>query len=216
MDEKIIERIRKCLALSLNNPSIEEAESAALTAQKLMAKHNVTLVDLESGAPEEEEKIEIVREEVGTGKTWKYRLGTIVAQNFRCKTFSYGKESIAFYGYSTDAEAAKEVFCFLFQMGHKLAKTTARKRIHATGTCVGVYNSYVIGFMDGVKSKLDAQCKALLIVMAPAVSEGYAEFIKGAKPGSHHQLVNKLDYRAYEQGLQSGKSAMGTREISAG
>ena len=36
-NEKIIEKIKKVLELSKNNPSIEEAKSAAIKAQRLMA-----------------------------------------------------------------------------------------------------------------------------------------------------------------------------------
>lgn len=35
MNEKIIEKIKKCLELANNNPSAEEAKSAALMAQQL-------------------------------------------------------------------------------------------------------------------------------------------------------------------------------------
>lgn len=43
---KILERIRKILALSENNPSVHEAASAAAMAAKLMAKYNLDRADV--------------------------------------------------------------------------------------------------------------------------------------------------------------------------
>jgi hypothetical protein len=214
MDEKIIDKIRKCLALSLNNPSAAEAESAALTAQRLMAKHGITAIDVEDEMAQED-KIEIAVEEVGAGKAWKFQLATIIADNFRCKTFSYGKRSIAFYGYSTDAEAAKEVFRFLFKLGHKLAEREGHKRWRETGERSGVYNSYVLGFMTGIKSKLEEQCKALMIITPKEVEEEYSDFIKGAKSRNVSRLIkDSFDHNAYESGFTEGKHAMGRRELN--
>lgn len=47
-NDKIIEKIRKVLELSKNNPSIEEAKSAALKAQKLMAEYHVSMTEIEA------------------------------------------------------------------------------------------------------------------------------------------------------------------------
>lgn len=76
MEEKIIEKIRKCLALANNNPSEEEAKAAALMAQKLLAKYNISLVDVEQLEGKSEEIIEecvwfkdCVK---GVARAWKY------------------------------------------------------------------------------------------------------------------------------------------------
>lgn len=215
MDERIIRRIKGCLALSLNNPSAAEAESAALMAQRLMAQHGVTSVDIE-GELYQEDKIEISVEDVGAGKAWKFQLANIVAENFRCKTFSYGKRSIAFYGYSTDAEAAREVFRFLFTLGHRLADREGHKRWRETGQRAGVYNSYVTGFMAGIKTKLDEQCKSLMIITPKEVVEEFDEFIKDAKSRNNTRLIkDDFDPTAYQNGFTEGKHAMGRREINA-
>ena len=41
--EKIMEKIKKLLALANNNPSEDEAMAAALKAQEMMAKYNIVL-----------------------------------------------------------------------------------------------------------------------------------------------------------------------------
>lgn len=209
--DKTIDKIRKLLALSLNNTSAEEATAAALKAQEMMAKNGVTIADLEDDAGIIAEKIEIAKYDCGNGHAWKFSLAHVVAENFRCKNFSYGKSTIAFYGYETDAMAAKEVFAFLFKMGNKLSYNAAKRVWANTGSCAGVANSFLRGFVAGVKSELDKQCVALMIIMAPEVKEQYSDFIKGAKTISTGMRMNGYDREAYSNGFSEGKRAMGKR-----
>ena len=69
--EKVIRRITKLLALAdlEHNPSENEAISASLAAQKLLAKYNLSMADV-TGEKREEE-IEQVIADVGTGNKWK-------------------------------------------------------------------------------------------------------------------------------------------------
>lgn len=74
-NEKIIEKIKKVLELSKNNPSIEEAKSAAIKAQRLMAEYHISMSEIE--AIEDTENIVEERIDVGTGNKWKYTLSSI-------------------------------------------------------------------------------------------------------------------------------------------
>ena len=116
-NEKIIEKIKKVLELSKNNPSIEEAKSAAIKAQRLMAEYHISMSEIE--AIEGTENIVEERIDVGTGNKWKYTLSSIIAKNFRCKYFYYGKSSVVFYGYEEDAKITAMTFKLLFEVGNK-------------------------------------------------------------------------------------------------
>ena len=213
MDTKVIEKIQKLFALANNNPSEEEAASAALMAQRLMAKHNISATDIDAVLTQDE-KIVVERYDCGAGKAWKFTLSSIIAQNFRCKTFSYGKRLIAFYGYETDAAAAKQTFEFLFKMGHRLADREVHRKFAATGRTAGVYNSFCLGFLAGIKEKLDAQCTALMIVIAPKVTEEYETYSSNFKERSSKSLIQSdFDRSAYETGMTEGRAAMGRREL---
>lgn len=214
--ETIIDRIRKCLALATNNSNVAEAESAMLMAQRLMAKHGVGLEEVQDEIPEDE-KIVIEKETVGTGCAWKFTLAHIVADNFRCKTFSYGKSTVAFYGRDTDAKAAKEVFVFLFKLGHKLALKARADHKKDYGYADGIYNSFVVGFCTGIKTKLGEQSKALMIVISEEVKKEYEEFIKGAKTSKGANLHKSgINSGVYEKGFYEGKSAVGTKQVEGG
>lgn len=213
-DQDIIEKIKKCLRLSRNNPSAEEAETAALMAQRLIAKYHVGVVELQDET-DEEESIKKVGVEVGLGKAWKYRLARAVSDNFRCRYFLSGEQTIFFYGYKTDAEVAKEVFTFLFQTGHQLARKMVNAEYYRTHYTKGIYNSFVTGYVAGVKSKLSEQCLALMIVTPPEVNHLYEIMVEGWRHCSKDVRLDEFDSRAYNSGYSEGRFAMDARAIKS-
>lgn len=217
--EKIINKIKKVLELSKNNPSEKEAQAAALKAQKLMAEYHISMEEV-SGI-EDSENISEECTNVGTGNKWKYRLSTIIARNFRCQHFYYGKSTVVFYGYKTDAEIATETFKYLFNMGNKLAtkfynkKKKECKEIGISFYGKGIKNCFLIGFLDGIAEILEKQCTALMIVTPKEVEEAFKERTKDYKT-----TKNRLNTRSYyakeswEEGKRSGKNAIGSRQLA--
>lgn len=225
MEERIIEKIRKCLALANNNPSEEEAKAAALQAQKLLAKYNISISDVEEVENTSEEIVEqavwykdIVK---GVARAWKYELAGIVAKNFRCKHFFYGRKGVAFYGHKTDAEAAAEVYKYLFGMGDRLAnRVTYRvlRQYHRQGQSAqvsGIYNSWVKGFLKGLREGFDKQCTALAIVIPEDVKTAYAEKSKTFKSANLGMENTGFNEDAYNDGFVTGKGAMAQRSLEA-
>ncbi|EGT4836513.1 TPA: DUF2786 domain-containing protein [Clostridioides difficile] len=213
MDDKIINKIKKLLALSTNNTSYEEAQSAILKAQRLMAKYDIDVMDINEG--EDEEEIKVSYEYVKISRAWKYELASIIANNFRCKSFTRGR-NIAFYGRSTDSEVAKEVFSFLFKLGHSHANKMIYKKAKEDRCCVGIYNSYVVGYMDGIKSKLEEQSTKLALVIPKEVEEEYENYVIIKKMGVRKcksLVASGMDSDSYKTGLYDGKHAMQSREI---
>lgn len=223
MEERIIEKIRKCLALANNNPSEEEAKAAALQAQKLLAKYNISMADVTELEQEVEEIVEVAtwfKDIVkGVARAWKYDLADIVARNFRCKHFFYGKRAVVFYGHKTDAEAASEVYKYLFSMGDRLAnRVTYRvlREYHKRGESAqvsGIYNSWVKGFLKGLKEGFDKQCTALMIVVPEDVKEAYTEKSKSFRHMSAGMRNTGFNSEAYNDGFTTGKGAMAQRSL---
>lgn len=213
---KVLDKVKKLLALSGNNPSEEEAKSAALKAQKLMAEYNLTLADAE-----EDEKLEITDSQFNCGgdNQWKFMLATVVAHNFRCEVYWLNKKIACFYGYKTDCEIAKDVFGMLFTTCKKRMTQVADAEYYRTGSSRGVRFAYTQGFVSGVKSVLDAQCTALMIVTPKEVSDKYEEeIVKTSRksPISYRGQTNeygRFQRAFYEQGQQEGKDAMNKRSI---
>lgn len=210
--EKVIARIQKVLELSRNNPSKEEAQSAALMAQKLLAQYHLSMVDIES-MEKEVENIEEIFVEVGMGNKWKGRLAGIIAKNFRCKYYFHGRDCIVFYGYEMDAAVAAQTFEEMFFTGIKLANKFKRE---CSGDTKGVFNSYVVGFCEGLKEGLDRQCTALMIVTPKEVTESFEKMSAGWK---HTKSVLTISgssngYNARTAGHRAGREAAGSRMIA--
>ena len=220
--EKIIEKIKKVLELSRNNPSEEEAQAAALKAQKLMAEYHISISEIEGlGDTNDIEETSIT---VGMGNKWKYELANVVSKNFRCKYFIRGKAVICFYGHKVDTEIAAETFKYLFSTGNKTAASyynRMRNEEMNTYGCfygAGLKNSFLHGFLNGVSEALDRQCTALMIVVPEEVKEAYAEKFKNSRRFTSHLSVagGSGGREAFAAGKQHGRSAMESRRLAAG
>lgn len=208
--DKIIEQIRKLLALAGNNPCEQEAISAALKAQAMMAKYNIDIAQVED---EQVAKEEIVAEYCvkGTGVSkWKNTLAGIISKNFRVKFYLHG-DNVVFYGYKSDVSVAKEVFTFLANQGMKLAQRAYNKVRMSGGYTKGVMNSYLMGFVCGIADVLERQCVALMIVTPQEVQDSFAEMTSGWKQVQTRIRYNENKY--YENGRTDGRSIANSRAI---
>lgn len=210
--EKIIAKIQKVLELSKNNPSKEEAQSAALMAQRLLAQYHLSMVDIEE-MEKEVETIEEVFVEVGMGNKWKGTLASIIAKNFRCKVYFYGKDCLVFYGYEMDASVAADTFEQMFTQGIRLANKYKRE---CTGDTRGVFNSYVMGFCAGLREGLEKQCTALMIVTPKEVEDSWKQKSSNFRHSTCNIRTsgNSNGYYAHQAGHRAGRDAAGSRMIA--
>lgn len=203
--ENIIQKIERLLALAENNSSENEAAVAAAKAQELIAKYNIGLEQL---GQQQERRIHISKYETGTGYKWKYSLSNIVARNFRCKSYMIDKRIVCFYGYEEDAQTAKRVFEFLFNMGNRLAAKHYNEYRKTHYYADGIKNQYLLGFVDGIKSVLDRQCVALMLVTPEKVEKSFVDFSKNfSKINTRLRTSNDAD--SYNAGKVAGERAMG-------
>lgn len=213
--EKIIKTIKKVLELSKNNPSEEEAKSAVLKAQALLAKYHINMKDVESLEDEINDAISEVHVNV-PAKKWKYKLARIVANNFRCKHFYYGKGTVVFYGHESDANVAADTFKYLFSVGNKSAMREVNKAFKQHGTSEGIYNSYVSGFCAGVSEVLGKQCTALMLVIPQDVSDAYAERSKDFSRMHLSSLRTGCGDRfskVFSEGKSMGRDTVNSRQL---
>lgn len=218
-EKKIIEKIKKVLELSRNNPSEAEAKAAAMKAQKLMAEYHISMARIDEN--DDPGNITEKAMTVGTGNKWKYQLAQIVAKNFRCKTLCYGKSGIAFYGYEVDAEIALETFKFLFETGCKAANSYYNKlRNGSIGSgeyfCgKGIKNCFLVGYLEGIKEGLERQCTALMIIVPKEVKEKFTERTSGCKTiKSRLKTESYYGNQSREEGRRTGRDTISGRKIA--
>lgn len=110
---KVLQKIKDLLELSKNNPSVEEAATAANLANELMLKYKITQFMVQSASGEKSSQDEILDlngtngflDKVGKYRSlWKSNLAHYVAQINSCKAYSSlyrgddGKQQQAFLG----------------------------------------------------------------------------------------------------------------------
>lgn len=209
--EKAIEIVRKLLAV-VNDKGASEGESmtAALKAQEIMAKYNINMADVEDESDSEE--IVDFSIDVGKGNKWKYHLAMVIANNFCCKTYIHGSQMIFFYGYKKHAEVAKEVFTFLYNTGNKLADRYYAELYNRGESTKGVKNTFLLGYLKGIKSVLEKQCVALALVVPQEVNKAFDEKMIGSRH-KKTTMTSSGDRRAFDRGVSEGRNVANARSI---
>lgn len=215
--EKILAKIRKLLALGNDKGATEaEAVSAVLKAQRLMAEYDVEEYELHSS---DEEPIVKTPSEPAS-RSWRSYLGNVIADNFRCKMYQSTEwpriYRIVFYGYKSDAQAASMAFNYLYKIGNRLANRHCTAVRQTLGQAYGRYNSYVLGFVDGVRQELEKQSQALMIVVPPKVKEEFEEmtmYWSEARGGINTSIL-KNGGSSFSEGQQAGRDAVRARRMS--
>lgn len=207
--ESLMKKVEKLLALAGNNPSEEEAQSAMLKAQKLIAEYNLDMSNL---SPEDKEEIVMMAATHPNNNGYRIRLAQVLASNFRCRAIMCGN-TVNFMGYKTDAEVCVNVYNYAYKISRRSGQRIEREARKNGFSTKGVFNSYCIGFCDGIKTVLDEQCRALMIVVPEEVDEELHRKAGGQYKGGIR--MRGYDVNSYVQGKEDGKNHMRSRQIEA-
>ena len=145
---------------------------------------------------------------------WRTALANVVARNFRVKCYLDGRtRDIAFRGYKDDVAVAVEVYLYLYTLGNKLGSKAYHDKL-AEGSGKGVYNSFVMGFLQGVEDGLNEQCTALMLVTPKEVEDEF-EAYKEAQGMETKHVTHKISKNAtFEKGIEEGKNAVKSRQLA--
>lgn len=192
ISNRTLRLIKKSLALAGNNPNAEEAQTALLKAQELMAKHGLSMSDVPVDIEQQCKKTTEIRIDYMRLLWWHKRLAEIIANNFRCYKYWFPNGRVAqmaFFGIESDVAIAKEVYLFAIQ-AIKFHANEYIKRNGITGrsTINVVKNDYIIGFLNGLdekfKEQIDRNGWGLVIVKDTLVVQEYEKknlnFVKAA------------------------------------
>ena len=159
--ERVIERVRKLLALS-HSSNEHEAALAAAHAQRLLAEHNLAMSELKV---REEGAGEVALQVARTVPKWLSALFATVANGFDCfpiVTTNATCSRLRFIGVGEDPDVASCTLQFLMAELKRLATTY----LHSCTTGHGnlspaerkrVRTSYLLGGVQGVRQALAAQ-----------------------------------------------------------
>lgn len=205
--EKMVDRVKKLLALAGNNPSEEEAKLALMRANALIAKYNLDLSE-ETG-----ELIEyaVVAAKHSNNEGYRTYLANAIAPSFRCKVIMVGN-IVHFFGRKQDAESGIEVFNYVYRVSHNIGLRLERQARQEGRNTHGVANSYWKGFVVGISKELSEQCRALMVVVPEDVKDEFANRYQGCKQYGGGMRNTGYNHSAYNQGVQDGQHSMKSRK----
>lgn len=219
MNEKIISRIEKLLALAGNNPSAEEAQEAMMKAQEMMAKYNLDLSQIKNPSPENKEAVhDYVKGYYNTA--WALSLARVICDNFRCNLLRASGYGLVIIGLKEDVEICKTVFLFAANVLDKnMAKLRRQYRKKGLST-EGISGDYSVGFIAGLKAKYQEQVKregwGLVLVKDFAVEKYTQEITNPNKKGSSgRKLPISGNSELYFKGYRDGKTLGNPHECLA-
>lgn len=209
--EKIVDRVRRLLALAGNNPSAEEAQSAMLHAQRLMVQHAISEADLEDS---EDQEVVDVPVDFGVLRRNRFHsmLLDIVCRNFRCVACSSILGNGIVMGLPADAAAASAVY----QMAKasltssRQAYLKKRRRLEPNMTprrAADLRNQWSFGFCRGLKAAFEDQvesCGYAMVLVTPALVVKAAENIEEADDFKEPK-TGKYDPDAVRDGIEKGE-----------
>lgn len=208
--DEMLEKVKKLLALgkASDNNSDEEAKSAMLKAQQLMAKYDISVEEVED-VEEQQFSHEVCEHK------WDYAyrkpLAVILSENFRCMLYMRGNK-VVFMGHSADAKVCRATFEFAYQYIMRRGNYIYNKRYSMGHRTKGVFNSYATGFLRGLEEALDAQCRALMIVTPDDVKEEFDNFTKNFET-KQTKALEATDRESYYEGKKDGKSFLDKNKL---
>lgn len=209
-------KIEKLLAKTIENGcTVEEAASAAKMVQRLIKKYHVDLAEV----GDEPEKADSERLDAKSVKKWEMRLVSAIARNMRCEVIisrryvatSVNRKSFV---YIIGMDADRKAVISLYEKLRKICKVGMKKEqnYHKAmfGTSKGIADSYGFGFMQAIRSEMEKQAKALVLVTPKEVDDKVQELFPHARVTHTNVSCNE---HAYNSGVNDGRNARRTPAI---
>ncbi len=221
VSEKVVEKIKKLIALGLSDPDSPESQSAMNKAAELMEEHGVASMDLDSHGNVNAGSLLKEFVEVYSIQTdaWERILGTKIAKSFDCRmitiTSNYGLPTRAFLGTKSDVLMSVHFYKFI--------RMQIMRRAEAHFKRVNEQKSYGFGCVSKVGQRLDdmykkreeimtAGTKDLMLVKGSDVMKFVAEEFPHLTKKNVNVNIGSRD--AYERGVLDGESIKMNRQVS--
>jgi hypothetical protein len=149
---KLLDRVRKLMALAGSNPNEHEAAAAAEKAQALLIEHNLSLSDIKTLNDDDTIlDIEIDNSVVTPSNPWRRPLALRVAQMYFC-TYYYsvrGNNNVhTFVGQRHNIDVAKMMFVYLEKTVKRLSNEGAKQFSKSE------WSPYVVAFRNACSVRL--------------------------------------------------------------
>ena len=212
-DEKILERVRKLLAMSKDTSSPNEAAIAANRARKLIDEYQISEFDLHA-----EKAFDFVEREYKTNRNYHTNLGIMsvaIANLNDCQAIlkkDNGNAYYVFQGMLVDAVTCVEMMMYLraeLYFQELEIKGRANKEAYRRGFVSGIAAQVKEILKDREKQTIKSTGQSLVVVKTELVRNHFGA-VKYSRSKSKYGNSNN----AYSQGYDSGKNTNLSRQIS--
>ena len=165
---KVLDKIKKLLALSTSS-NVNEAATAAAAAQRLMLEHKLTEVDVSES--QDGQMFELSMGAAGFVSRWKFVLVTVVARAFFCEAIGLrmgARRKVRIVGQRGDVEISSQVFKYLHREIDRLARAEVSR--------VAV-ESQVYGESVDLRHYLDSFRRGAVVAIIEKLRQGEEEFV---------------------------------------
>jgi hypothetical protein len=136
---KLIDRIKKLLALA-NSSNVNEAASAAAKAAELMGEHKLSEADVSANTDDGSTLVDLPLGAEGFLASWKFALVAHVARAFFCEAIALRhmrRRKVRIVGRRNDAEVASHVFDHFVKEIERLASAESSDPFYVVGKTTG-------------------------------------------------------------------------------
>lgn len=206
VDSKMVERIRKLLALG-TSPNQHEAEAALAKANQLMQEHQLSMSEVDVKAEGAVGKAAIDMGRIRSRTKWVHGIAHACAKLYDCTTIRttnpYRKTwSLVFIGRASDIELAQITFDHLYKSWESISKHDLKLHGAMLGSKL-FYNSHGLGFSNAINRRVDL-----------LVEERQEALRKTATTGTALILVKGQEVQDYmRDNFNNLKADRGTRSI---
>lgn len=153
--QKILDKVRRLLALAQGNPNPHESAAAAARAQALMSQHAIDEATLDVDTDEDEVQAQWLGEQTTNLVHWRGGLSAAVARSNRCETAwglnPKGRRQIMVFGSPDDIATVRYLYSALVRMCRESAKAAMQ---HGVISGRSEANAYRLGWVKAVASRL--------------------------------------------------------------
>lgn len=203
--EKVLDKIKKCLALS-KSANEHEAAQALKQAQALMRKYEVNAVDIALSEVSEQRADRRMAFKLAG---WQWSVANMIADIFGCQSYQRGK-TMMFYGIGNRAEISVYAFDVVYRQisadRRKFLKTCREsKQAHRTYLADQFCNGWIMGAWKTVKKfEMSDEEKA---IMDGYKKKEYPDMAEARTRDAKSSILqgSTMEYEALAQGMESGK-----------
>lgn len=216
MNDRIIDKIQKLLALSTSS-NVNEAATAAALAQELMTRHQIEVADIEfhtsKGGDVQVENEELTREK--SYIPWKVSLAAGLAKANGCSVYTQNvypgssiKKMIAtrFIGTSSSISVVRYMYAYLVREIDRLAAENreGHDRIWLKSFRLGAVASITTRLIQASKEVVKEATPGALVVIDKTASK-VEEACKALNLKQGKQIKTQ-DYSGFQEGVKAGRT----------